>query len=153
MQILHFRKSHIDAVVELNREFEQYIADLSSGPRDSFDAHENKQKILRYCFWKEKLLSGYVAKMDGKIVGFVLYQYGIDPDEFRGKIIHMVDLFVTSNYRGKWVGRALMEKLQSHEDSLGLYFAVWKKNLSTIEFYKSIGAAWIDDVPYMKLLK
>jgi len=153
MQILHFRRSHIDAVVELNREFDAYLGRLSSVPREEFDATANKVKPMRYWFGKEKSFSGYVAKVGGEIVGFAMYHYGFDPDEMQGRVIHLIDFFVSERVRRQWVGRALIKKLQSHEDSLGLYFGVWIKNKNAIDFYTSLGAEWCESVPYMKLLK
>jgi hypothetical protein len=68
MKILHLRKSHIDAIVTLNEEFNEYLGSLSSIPRDKFDAVKNKKNLLRYGFGKEKSFSGYVVKMDGEII-------------------------------------------------------------------------------------
>lgn len=153
MQILHFRKSHIDDAVQLMREFDEYLQSLSSGKREDFDIEKQKEKLLKYGFGKEKSFSGYIAKIDNKIVWYALYHYGFDPDEMQGKVIHLIDFFVSERARGKWVGSTLIEKLQSHEDSIWLYFWVWKKNIWAIEFYKKIWAEWCEDVPYMKLLK
>ena len=50
MKILHFRKSHSDAVVELNREFDMYLGALFSIPREDFDTEANRKKLLRYGF-------------------------------------------------------------------------------------------------------
>ncbi len=153
IKILSLRKTHIDHVVELVWEFEKYLESLSSGLRDTFYAHASKQKILRYWFGKEKSFSWYIAEIDGSIVGYAFYHYGFDPDEMQGKVIHLIDFFVSEKARGKWVGRALIKKLQSHEDSLWLYFWVWKKNRGAIEFYKKMWAKWCEDVPFMKLMK
>lgn len=153
MQILNFRTSHIDAVVELTREFDEYLQSLSSVKRDNFDSQKQKEKLLKYGFWKEKSFSWYIAKVDNEIVGYVFYHSGFDPDEMQGKVIHLIDFFVSEKARRKWAGRALVEKLQSHKDSIWLYFSVWKKNLGAIKFYESLWAKWCDDVPYMKLLK
>lgn len=153
MQILFLRKSHIDAVVGLSIEFDKYLQLLSSIKRDDFDATEKKSTLLRYGFGEEKSFSWYVIEVDGVIVWYALYHYGFDPDEMQGKVIHLIDFFVSEHARGQWVGRALIEKLQSHEDSIGLYFWVWKKNLDAIEFYKKIWANWCEDVPFMKLMK
>ena len=153
MQILHFRPSHIDAVIELMQEFDVYLQSLSSVKREDFDIELQKVKLTKYGFWKDKSFSGYVAEIDNRIIGYALYHYGFDPDEMQGKIIHLIDFFVSECARGQWVGRALIEKLQSHEDSLGLYFWVWMKNAWAIEFYKKLGADWIEDVPFMKLMK
>lgn len=153
MQILPFSTSHIDAVVELTREFDNYLQSLSSIERDDFDDERQREKLLRYWFWEEKSFSWYVAEIDDEIVGYALYHYGFDPDEMQWRVIHLIDFYVSEKVRRKWVWKALIEKLQSHEDSIGLYFWVWRKNLPAIEFYKKIWAEWCEDVPYMKLLK
>ncbi len=153
MKILRLHPSHIEWILIMNLEFEGYLQSLSSWPREEFDIEKKRQQILEHAFWKKKSYSGYVAKIRTEIVGYAFYHYGFDPDEMQWKVIHLIDLFVSERARGKWVGRALVEKLQSHEDSTGLYFAVWKKNIWAIEFYKKLGAHWIDDVPFMKFMK
>ncbi|MBP9779506.1 GNAT family N-acetyltransferase [Candidatus Gracilibacteria bacterium] len=153
MQILHLRSSHIEGILALNLEFERYLDALSSSPRETFDVEKKREQLLKHAFGNKKSYSGYVAKIEKEIVGYAFYHSGFDPDEMQGKIIHLIDFFVSEKARRKGVGRALIEKLQSHEDSLGLYFGVWKKNIGAVEFYKKIGADWIDDVPFMKLLK
>ena len=153
MQILPLLQSHIDSVVELSREFDDYLRLLSSVERENFNDQKVREKFLRYGFGAKKSFFWYVAKIDNEILGYALYHYGFDPDELQGKIIYLIDFFVSKKARGKWIGRALIEKLQSHEDSLGLYFWVWMKNAWAIEFYKKLGADWIEDVPFMKLMK
>ena len=153
MHIIPFSSSHIDSVVALTREFDEYLQKFSSAQREAFDSKKTKEKLLKYWFWKEKSFSWYIAEVDGVIVWYALYHYGFDPDEMQGKVIHLIDFFVSESARGYWVGRALIEQLQSHEDSIGLYFWVWRKNLSAIEFYKKMWADWCEDVPYMKLIK
>jgi ribosomal protein S18 acetylase RimI-like enzyme len=153
MQITPINISHLDGILSLNIEFEQYLDALSSSPRREFDVEKKRKQFLKHAFSKEKSYDGYVAKINEEIVWFTLYHYGFDPDEADGKVIYMFELFVSEKVRGKWVGRALIEKLQSHEDSLGVYFWVWKKNIPAIEFYKKMWADWVEDVPFMKLLK
>lgn len=108
MQILSFRKSHIDAIVDLSREFDNYLQSLSSEKRDDFDTVGKKETLLKYGFWKEQSFSWYVAEVDGVVVWYALYHYGFDPDEMQGRIIHLVDFFISEKARGKWVGRALI---------------------------------------------
>ncbi len=153
VKIIQFRPYHIDDMMQLNIEFEQYLTSLSTYARPEYNPNTEREQILKNAFWKWKNYSGYIAKIDDEIIWFALYHYGFDPDEFRWKIIYLISLFVSEKARGHWVGRALIEKLQSHEDSLGLYFWVWKKNIPAIEFYKKMWADWEDDVPFMKLLK
>lgn len=153
MQILPFSTSHIDAVVELTREFDEYLQSLSNIKREEFDTERQRAKFMKYWFGEEQSFFWYVIKIDDIIAWYALYHYGFDPDEMRWRVIHLIDFYVSEKARRKWVWKALIEKLQSHEDSLGLYFWVWKKNIWAIEFYKKLWAEWCEDVPYMKLIK
>lgn len=152
MKIIKFLPRHIESVIELSREFDAYLWTLSTSPRIDFSTSKMRSIFENEVFGKKKILSGYIAKIDGEIVGYVLYHSGFDPDEMQWKIIYIVDLFVSEKARRQWVWKSLIEKLQSHPDSLGLYFGVWKKNTWAIDFYKNIGADWIEDVPFMKLM-
>lgn len=153
MNIHQFQPSHIESVLDLSEEFEDYIQSLSDLPREPLDVEKKRKMFHEYVFSESPAFSGYVAEIDNEIVGYAMYHYGFDPDEMQWKVIYLIDLFVSERARGKGIGRALIEELQSHEDSLWLYFWVWKKNLPAIEFYKKMWADWIDDVPFMKLMK
>jgi hypothetical protein len=48
IKIRVFRKSDIDAVIELMREFDNYLQSLSSIERDDFDYERQREKLLRY---------------------------------------------------------------------------------------------------------
>jgi hypothetical protein len=50
MNILSLRKSHIDAVVELSREFEEYLGSISDEPREDFDIKKEGEFLLKYAF-------------------------------------------------------------------------------------------------------
>lgn len=153
MKILRFQKSHLEKVLDLSEEFWVYLQWLSHIDHWVHDRESQKRRFLQYAFWSKKAFSGYIVKIDTEIVGYGLYHYGFDPDEMQGKVIYLIDLFVSEKARWKWVWKALIEKLQSHEDSLGIYFWVWKKNQKGIGFYKKMGADWVEDVPFMKLMK
>jgi GNAT superfamily N-acetyltransferase len=153
MKIIPFRKSHLESVLTLTAEFEKYLDSLTTHQRRAFDVEKKRKQLLEYGFGKHKMFSGYVAKIWKEIVWFALYHYGFDPDDAEGKVIYMFDLFITESARRHGVGQALIEKLQSHEDSLWLYFGVWKKNPLAIAFYKKLWAEWMDDTPFMRIIK
>lgn len=153
MHILPLRRSHLEPILTLQLEFEDYLQSISSGKRENFDIEKKRKLLLENAFGKKKNFSGYVARIENEIVGYVFYHSWFDPDEMQGKVIYVIDLFVSEKARGQWAGRALIQKLQSHPDSLGLYFWVWTKNTPAIEFYKKLGARLCDDVPFMKLMK
>ena len=151
LKILSLRKYHIDHLLMLMEEFDEYLGELSSGPRDNFDAEKKREKILKDGFWKRPQYKGYLAKLGSQPVWYIFYHYGYDPDEMEGMVIHVIDLFVNEKARGHGVGKLLMKQLQEKEGVIALYFWVWKKNTLAIDFYKKLGADWIEDVPYMRL--
>ena len=53
MQILPFSTSHIDAVVELTREFDEYLQSLSNIKREEFDTERQRAKFIKYWFGEE----------------------------------------------------------------------------------------------------
>ena len=152
MQIIPFSSKYIDEVVYLMKEFDEYLVSLGD-ERWGFSFEKTKEKILKFGFGEEKSFDGYLAIIDDKIVGYALYHYGFDLDEMRGKIIYLIDFFVSNSARGQWVGTQLIQKLQSHSDSLGLYFCVWRKNEKAIQFYQKLWAERCNSVSYMRLLK
>lgn len=151
LKIVALQKQHIENLLSLMQEFDDYLGTLSSGSREIFNVNKKKEKILKDGFWKNPQYRGYLAKLGAQPVGYILYHYGYDPDEMEGKVIHIIDLFVSEKTRGHGVGKLLMKQLQEKEEVMALYFWVWKKNHLAIDFYKKLGADWIEDVPYMRL--
>jgi hypothetical protein len=50
IKIISLRRSHIDYVVQLESEFEDYIQSLSSLERDIFDKKAKRGQLLKYAF-------------------------------------------------------------------------------------------------------
>jgi hypothetical protein len=75
MQILPLNISHIDSILKLNLEFEQYLDNLSSSPRRSFDVEKKRKQLLKHAFSEQKSYDGYIAQINEEAVGFALYHY------------------------------------------------------------------------------
>ncbi|HZF63778.1 MAG TPA: GNAT family N-acetyltransferase [Chitinophagaceae bacterium] len=95
---------------------------------------------------KEKdLFRSIVAEDNGEIVGFASYYFTYF--SWTGKAIYLDDLYVVASYRGKGIGRRILEEIISigkRENCKRLKWQVSKWNEAAISFYKNIGAA-IDD--------
>ena len=78
---------------------------------------------------------------------------GVPPDvdyysSFQGPGIFLEDLFVRPGFRGKSVGRALLARLAQiveEANGFGIMFNVLDWNDGAIEFYRKIGATFLDD--------
>ncbi|MEN1784071.1 MAG: GNAT family N-acetyltransferase [Bacteroidota bacterium] len=142
MELFNIRDAHkadMTAVYKLIRalaEFEKLsdavvitVADLE---RDGFGSNP-----LFHCF---------VAEAEGAIVGIaVVYpRYST----WCGPVIHLEDLIVDQAYRGKGIGKALLERVLQYGIEKKVRRVAWEVldwNESAIAFYESFGAKVLRD--------
>lgn len=96
--------------------------------------------------YENKLFSCLVAEAQNTIVGIALYYNRYST--WKGKTIHLEDLMVTKNERGKGVGKALLNAVVEKAKSDKLRRVEWNVldwNTPAIEFYKSVGATVFND--------
>ncbi len=88
-----------------------------------------------------------IAEWDGQPAGFALWFYNYST--FRGRHgLYLEDLFVSPEFRGKGIGKALLQHLAARctEEGLGRFeWWVLDWNAPSIEFYKSQGAKMMDE--------
>ena len=87
-----------------------------------------------------------IAEYDGQPAGYALFFDCYS--SFQGRGIFLEDLFVRQSLRGKNVGRALLAhvaRMAEEVNGFGLMFNVLDWNQKAIEFYKKIGATFLDD--------
>jgi GNAT superfamily N-acetyltransferase len=87
-----------------------------------------------------------IAEIDGAPAGYALFfdYYS----SFQGHGIFLEDLFVRPRFRGKSVGRALLAhvaRITEEANGFGIMFNVLDWNAGAIEFYRRIGATFLDD--------
>lgn len=84
---------------------------------------------------------------DGKEVGFALYFHNFST--FLGRAgIHLEDLFVMPEYRGRGYGKAILKKLAQITVQRGCGRLEWcclDWNTPSLDFYKSLGAKPLSD--------
>lgn len=88
-----------------------------------------------------------IAEWDGAAAGFALWFYNFST--FRGRHgIYLEDLFVEPSFRGKGIGKALLERLAERCVAEGLARFEWSVldwNAPSIAFYRSLGAVPKDE--------
>lgn len=98
-------------------------------------------------FFGENIGGVLILSENGRDVGFAIYFYTFST--FLGKRgIHLEDLFVLPEYRGRGYGKALLKKLAELcvEKDLGrLEWNCLDWNTPSIKFYRSIGAEMLDE--------
>jgi GNAT superfamily N-acetyltransferase len=96
---------------------------------------------------EKEFINCLVAEIDSKeIVGYVVHFFAYYT--WFGKSLYMDDLYVKEEYRGKGVGRSLIDAVidfAKKENCHKLRWQVSSWNESAIGFYKNLGAT-IDDV-------
>jgi GNAT superfamily N-acetyltransferase len=100
-------------------------------------------------FGKIPVFEFHVAEIKNKIVGIAIYF--IKYSTWKGKGIYLDDLIVTSEYRGKGIGKKLFDQVIEEARKINakqLHWQVLDWNTPAIEFYKKYGAGieaeWLD---------
>ncbi|MFD2825805.1 GNAT family N-acetyltransferase [Leeuwenhoekiella polynyae] len=83
----------------------------------------------------------FVAEQEGDILGIALLYYRFST--WKGRTVHLEDLIVREQYRGKGIGMALYTEVIKYTYELGLKRIEWVVldwNTSAVDFYKASGA-------------
>ena len=88
------------------------------------------------------------AVEDGKEIGFALFFHSFSTILSRGRL-HLDDLYVRPEYRGKGYGKAILKKLAAIAVERGCGRLEWWRldwNRPSIDFYLSLGAEPLHDI-------
>lgn len=112
-------------------------------------AHERRpedvtgsEEEMKYWLFERKIASVLIAEVDGKTAGYALYYPAYGSYSARGKI-HLEDLFIREEYRGKGYGTKLFASVCSEVLSGGFTAMEWSAldfNTDSISYYKNLGA-------------
>jgi GNAT superfamily N-acetyltransferase len=120
---------------------------------DETDFRFNAQIYLRDGFGPNPAFTGLVAEGDNGLIGYLLYTFGYDTDRAM-RYLFIIDLLVDEAQRGQGIGRALMQQAAQicREQGGGeLFWAVYVKNQSALEFYRRLGATEVTELIFMIL--
>ncbi len=93
-----------------------------------------------------------IAEEDGEPAGFALFFPVYST--WRGRSMHLEDLFVRPKFRGRGIGKALLAQVAALSVDRGcrlLYWHVLDWNAPSIAFYQSLGAQTMDAWKRMRL--
>jgi len=92
-------------------------------------------------FGKSPVWWAFVVEVDGSIVGFALYY--IRYSTWKGQRMYLEDILVTNEWRGKGIGKLLMDRLIQEAKDKGWNAMIWQVlewNEPAINFYKKYKA-------------
>ena len=88
----------------------------------------------------------FVAEFEQKIVGIALYYRRYST--WKGRSLHLEDLIVSKDFRGRGIGRALYKKIIKTAYDMGMNRLEWEVidwNKNAIDFYLSSGADMLEN--------
>jgi GNAT superfamily N-acetyltransferase len=98
-------------------------------------------------FGPQRTVDALMAFADETAVGFALYFYNFSTFEGR-RGIYLEDLYVEPEYRGRGIGKALLQRLAAiakQENCGRMEWSVLTWNQPSIDFYHRLGAVTLDD--------
>ncbi|MEL1239660.1 GNAT family N-acetyltransferase [Flavobacterium flavipallidum] len=134
MNIRAGEKEDMKAVLKLIQE----LAEFEKEPDAVIVTEED---LIRDGFGNQPLFHVFVAEINSEIVGIAFFYYRYST--WKGKIIHLEDLIVKNNMRGKGVGYALYSEIikQAQRDKVKrIDWNVLNWNTPAIDFYEKTGA-------------
>lgn len=131
-------------------DFVRALATYERAP-DAVTATE--EGLLRDGFGPNPIYHCLIADLDGKPAGFALYFFNYSTWMGRPGI-YLEDLFVQPEFRGLGIGVALLQQVAVaavQKGCLRLQWEVLDWNSPAIDFYRSIGAEFLDEWRNMRL--
>jgi GNAT superfamily N-acetyltransferase len=124
-----------------------FIRALAAYERAPQAVTATETELERYGFGTNPIYFCLIAEHDGRPAGFALYFFNYST--WTGKPgIYLEDLFVEPELRGLGIGKALLERVASiavEKGSPRLQWAVLDWNTPAIEFYRAMGAEFLDE--------
>ncbi len=132
------------------------IQELAEYEREPDSVHITEEQLLRDGFSNHPEDGRYfeclIAEINGIPAGFALY-FPIY-STWRGRSLHLEDLFVRPQFRGHGAGKALLRHIAGIAIERGcarLQWDVLEWNKPAIDFYRSLDAAMLDDWRRMRV--
>ena len=134
----------------------QLIKELAEFEREPQEVEITVEELEKDGFGEKPIYDFFVAEdtEQNKVVGLALYFYSYST--WKGKCIYLEDLIVTETYRGKGIGKQLLDRIiqkAKEEDARRVVWQALDWNTPAIEFYKSLGASLLPEWVTCRLVK
>lgn len=131
----------------------ELIRDLAAYEREPDAVVATEADLLRDGFSERALFRCLIGEVDGVPAGFAFYFFNYST--WRGRPgIHLEDLFVRPEFRGKGIGKALLIKvaqIAAENQCARFQWDVLDWNQPAIDFYHSLGAKFMSEWRIMRV--
>jgi GNAT superfamily N-acetyltransferase len=124
-----------------------FVRALAVYEREPDAVTATEESLLRDGFGPNPIFYCLMAEHDGKPAGFALYFFNYSTWIGRPGI-YLEDLFVPPEFRGLGIGKALLQQVAAiavQRGCLRLQWEVLDWNTPAIDFYKAMGAEFLDE--------
>lgn len=124
----------------------QLITELAIFEKEPEAVATTPEELLRDGFSANPLFEALVADVDGQILGMALYYPRYST--WKGKTLHLEDLIVSEQHRGKGIGLALYQAFIQEAVKQNVRRVEWVVldwNQPAIDFYEKSGAVVLND--------
>jgi len=140
LRIRHATREDVPALLEL-------IRGLARHEKKPHAVLATGEDLLRDLFGPQPKFRALVAEWDNEPAGYASFFHFYST--YRGRsALFLEDLFVLEKFRGKGIGTALLAgvaRLAIEEGCFGLRWEVLDWNREAVEFYKTLGATFLDE--------
>lgn len=139
IEIVEARKEDMSSVLEM-------ITELAVFEKEPNAVKITKEDLMIAGFGESPMFTCFIAKVDGDIVGMALIYFRFST--WVGKTVHLEDLVVKEQMRGKGIGNALYKRVMQYAKDAGVKRVNWMVlgwNEGAIKFYKRTGAEVLED--------
>jgi len=124
-----------------------FIRELATYEKKRPQCLTTEDDLLRDGFGPDAKFRSLIAEWDGEPAGYAVFFYFYST--FQGRpALFLEDLYVPERLRGKGIGKGLLAavaRLAIEEKCFGMRWEVLDWNAPAIEFYKRLGADFLDE--------
>lgn len=129
-----------------------FIHELAEFEREPHSVKMTEEQLLKDGFGNDPQYESLIAESDGAPAGWALF-FPIY-STWRGRGLHLEDLFVRPQFRGLGIGKALLRRVAAIAAGKGCTKLQWEVldwNQPAIDFYHSIGAFMLNEWRIMRV--
>jgi len=129
-----------------------FIRHLAEYEREPHAVEMTEEQLLCDGFVDQSYFECLIAESDGQPAGFALF-FPIF-STWKGRSIHLEDLFVLPEFRKQGIGKALLRRVAAIAVERGcarLQWDVLEWNKLALDFYRALGAVTLDEWRIMRV--